>query len=120
MNTKTTVISQAELESQFAYCDKIAAWWQGAAAVPKAYVETYGCQQNEADSERIRGMLQQCGYSITDEAEGADAVVMNTCAIREHAEQRVFGNLGALTHTKRRHPRQKIFQIGRASCRERV
>jgi len=75
-------------------------------------VETYGCQQNEADSERIRGLLAQCGYGFAQEAEGADVVVMNTCAIREHAEQRVFGNLGALTHTKRRHPGQKIFLCG--------
>jgi len=52
------------------------------------------------------------GYAIVQEAEGADVVVMNTCAIREHAEQRVFGNLGALTHTKRRHPEQKIFLCG--------
>ncbi|MBQ2383781.1 MAG: tRNA (N6-isopentenyl adenosine(37)-C2)-methylthiotransferase MiaB, partial [Oscillospiraceae bacterium] len=49
---------------------------------------------------------------ITDHAEGADVVIMNTCAIREHAEQRVFGNLGALVHTKRRHPGQKIFLCG--------
>jgi tRNA-2-methylthio-N6-dimethylallyladenosine synthase len=75
-------------------------------------VETYGCQQNEADSERIRGLLAQSGYEIVQEAEGADVVVMNTCAIREHAEQRVFGNLGALVHTKRRHPGQKIFLCG--------
>ena len=112
MSNQTTVISQAELDRQLAFCDKIAARWQGALTVPKAYVETYGCQQNEADSERIRGMLQQSGYAICDEAEGADVVVMNTCAIREHAEQRVFGNLGALTHTKRRHPGQKIFLCG--------
>ena len=112
MNTKTTVISQAELECQFTYCDKIAAYWQSENIVPKAYVETYGCQQNEADSEKLRGYLSQSGYAIVREAEGADVVIMNTCAIREHAEQRVFGNLGALTHTKRRHPRQKIFLCG--------
>ena len=112
MPNKTTVISKDQLDRQMAYCDKIAAWWHGAATVPKAYVETYGCQQNEADSERIRGMLQQSGYAMCDQAEGADVVVMNTCAIREHAEQRVFGNLGALTHTKRRHPGQKIFLCG--------
>ncbi len=112
MSGKTTVISQAQLDAQLAFCDKIAALRQGEDAVSKAYVETYGCQQNEADSERIRGMLQQCGYAICDEAEGADVVVMNTCAIREHAQQRVFGNLGALSHTKRRHPRQKIFLCG--------
>ena len=112
MNTKTTVVSQAELDQQFAWCDKIAAYWQRENIVPKAYVETYGCQQNEADSEKLRGYLSMSGYSITQEAEGADVVIMNTCAIREHAEQRVFGNLGALTHTKRRHPRQKIFLCG--------
>ena len=112
MPNKTTVISKDQLDRQMAYCDKIAAWWHGAATVPKASVETYGCQQNEADSERIRGMLQQSGYAMCDQAEGADVVVMNTCAIREHAEQRVFGNLGALTHTKRRHPGQKIFLCG--------
>ncbi len=112
MNTKTTVISQAQLDAQFAYCDKIAAYWQSEAIVPTAYVETYGCQQNEADSEKLRGYLTQSGYRIVQEAEGADVVIMNTCAIREHAEQRVFGNLGALTHTKRRHPRQKIFLCG--------
>ena len=112
MNTKTTVISEAELQNQFAYCDKIAAYWQRENIVPKAYVETYGCQQNEADSEKLRGYLAQSGYAIIQEAEGADVVIMNTCAIREHANQRVFGNLGALTHTKRRHPRQKIFLCG--------
>ncbi len=112
MNTKTTVIEQAELEKQYAFCDKISAYWQGENRVPTAYVETYGCQQNEADSEKLRGYLSQSGYTIVAEAEGADVVVMNTCAIREHAEQRVFGNLGALTHTKRRHPEQKIFLCG--------
>ena len=112
MNTKTTVISQEALQAQMAFCDKINEYWHSQQITPKAYVETYGCQQNEADSERIRGMLSQCGYAMTDTAEGADVVVMNTCAIREHAEQRVFGNMGALTHTKRRHPRQKIFLCG--------
>ena len=112
MNGKTTVISQAELSEQFAFCDKISAYWHQQGCTPLAYVETYGCQQNEADSERLRGMLQSCGYAMTDSAEGADVVIMNTCAIREHAEQRVFGNLGALTHTKRRHPGQKVFLCG--------
>ncbi len=112
MSKQTTVISPAQLDMQLSFCDKIAAWWNEKGLVPKAYVETYGCQQNEADSERIRGMLQQSGYAICQEAEGADVVVMNTCAIREHAQQRVFGNLGALTHTKRRHGGQKIFLCG--------
>ena len=112
MSKQTYVISEEQLQLQLALCDKIAAWWHEQDITPTAYVETYGCQQNEADSEKIRGYLAMSGYRIVQEAEGADVVVMNTCAIREHAEQRVFGNLGALTHTKRRHPRQKIFLCG--------
>ena len=112
MSNKTTIISEAELNHQFGFCDKISSIWQGIGRTPTAYVETYGCQQNEADSEKLRGYLCQSGYAIVQEAEGADVVIMNTCAIREHAEQRVFGNLGALTHTKRRHPEQKIFLCG--------
>ncbi len=120
MNTKTTVISQEELRRQGEFCDQIAARWAQQGRTPTAYVETYGCQQNEADSEKLRGYLAQCGYSIAENAEGADVVVMNTCAIREHAEQRVFGNLGALTHTKRRHPEQKIFLCGCMAGEEKV
>ena len=112
MSNKTTVISEDQLRQQFDYCDKIAAYWRDKDTVPVAYVETYGCQQNEADSEKLRGLLAQSGYTIGSEAEGADVVIMNTCAIREHAEQRVFGNLGALVHTKRRHPGQKVFLCG--------
>ena len=120
MNTKTSVISQEQLQQQFDFCGKIHAIWHSRGITPLAYVETYGCQQNEADSERIRGLLDQCGYRMTDSAEGADVVVMNTCAIREHAEQRVFGNLGALTHTKRRHEGQKIFLCGCMAGQEHV
>jgi len=112
MSVKTTVINAAAVEAQLAYCEKIRAIWLSRGITPKAYVETYGCQQNEADSEKLRGILIESGYTIASEAEGADVVVMNTCAIREHAEQRVFGNLGALTHTKRRHEGQKIFLCG--------
>ena len=112
MKEKTSVISQQQLQMQLDCCNKINQYWHDRDTTPLAYVETYGCQQNEADSETIRGLLIESGYAITDTAEGADVVVMNTCAIREHAEQRVFGNLGALTHTKRRHNRQKIFLCG--------
>ena len=77
MNTKTGVISQAQLQEQFAFCDKIAAHWQQQSITPTAYVETYGCQQNEADSEKLRGYLSQSGYTIGTEAEGADVVIMN-------------------------------------------
>ena len=120
MESKTSVISQKQLDAQLSFCYKIKDIWVSRGSTPLAYVETYGCQQNEADSEQIRGLLIESGYAITDTAEGADVVVMNTCAIREHAEQRVFGNLGALTHTKRRHPGQKIFLCGCMAGQETV
>ena len=120
MKEKTTVITPQQLDSQLKCCDEIKAYWHSQGITPTAYVETYGCQQNEADSERIRGLLIESGYGIVHEAERADVVVMNTCAIREHAEQRVFGNLGALTHIKRRHPRQKIFLCGCMAGQEHV
>ena len=112
METKTTIIPAQALERQAAICSEIQEYWQVQGVTPLAFVDTYGCQQNEADSERIRGMLQCAGYGFTDTEEGADVIVLNTCAVREHAEQRVFGNVGALVHTKRRHPRQKIFVCG--------
>ena len=120
MSNKTTRISQEQLQRQLDFCNQINAYWRDRDRTPLAYVETYGCQQNEADSERIRGLLIESGYAITDKAEGADVVVMNTCAIREHAEQRVFGNLGALTHTKRRHSCQKIFLCGCMAGQQKV
>ena len=112
METRTSIITAEQMHAQDGYCQKVRDLWAGRGIVPTAYVETYGCQQNEADSEILRGLLERCGYTICSGAEGADVVIFNTCAIREHAEQRVFGNLGALTHTKRRHPSQKIFVCG--------
>ena len=112
MEQRTTVIPESDLRHQREICQMIKEYWQARGITPKAFVDTYGCQQNEADSERIRGMLADCGYAMTDTEEGADVIVLNTCAIREHAEQRVFGNVGALVHTKRRHEGQKIFLCG--------
>ena len=65
-----------------------------------AHTETYGRQQNVNDTERIRGMLYKAGFGFTDNAEEADLVIYNTCAVRENAEQRVFGRLGILKHIK--------------------
>ncbi len=63
---------------------------------PTVYIETYGCQMNVSDSELMYGKLQAEGYVIVDSAKGADVVLVNTCAIRENAEQRVIGRLGEL------------------------
>ena len=112
MEIKTTVISEEDLRRQQEIAAYIKEFWEKQGKIPLAWVDTYGCQQNEADSERIRGILETCGYAMTDAPDDADVIVINTCAIREHAEQRVFGNVGALVHTKRRHEGQKIFVCG--------
>ena len=64
------------------------------------YVRTYGCQMNEHDSEKIKGMLKSVGFSESDELEKSDIVILNTCAIRENAHDKVFGFLGVLKHLK--------------------
>ena len=79
---------------------------------PLAFVRTYGCQQNVADSEKIKGMLKSSGFDFTEEPENADFILFNTCAVREHAEDRVFGNVGALKNIKRRHPQILIALCG--------
>ena len=79
---------------------------------PLAMVDTYGCQQNEADSEKLRGYLSEMGYSFTQDEFQADVIVVNTCAVREHAEMRVLGNVGALNHTKKNKPGQIIAVCG--------
>jgi len=80
--------------------------------VPKAYIRTYGCQQNVADSERIKGMLSLAGFEFSDVPEKADLILFNTCAVREHAEDRVFGNVGALKNIKQRYPSVTIALCG--------
>jgi len=63
---------------------------------PTVYIETYGCQMNVSDSELMLGKLAGAGYQAVDSPDGADVILVNTCAIRDHAEQRVIGRLGEL------------------------
>ncbi len=79
---------------------------------PLAYIRTYGCQQNVADSEKIKGMLAKSGFDFSDTPDDADFILFNTCAVREHAEDRVFGNVGALKNLKRKHPQIVIALCG--------
>lgn len=87
---------------------------------PLAYVRTYGCQQNVADGEKIKGLLAQMGFSFVNGPEEADFILFNTCAVREHAEDRVFGNVGALKNIKRRHPSVIIAVCGCMTEQEQV
>ena len=81
-------------------------------APPMAYVHSFGCQQNVNDGEKICGVLQDVGFGLTDTLEQADLILFNTCAVREHAEQRVFGNVGALKQLKARNPKLVIGVCG--------
>ena len=112
MERQTTIIPQADVDRQLDFCEKIAEVTATWGEKPLAHIMTYGCQQNEADSERLRGYLERMGYGFTDNAEDARIIVINTCAIREHAEQRVLGNVGALVHLKRKNPDLLICLCG--------
>ncbi len=80
--------------------------------VKKYIVVTYGCQMNEHDSEKLAGMLQNMGYEETDDKKGADLVIFNTCCVRENAELKVYGNLGALKNIKKNNPDMIIAVCG--------
>ena len=79
----------------------------------RVFLETYGCQMNVADSETMAGVLERAGMSLTDSPDDADAVILNTCAIREHAEQRVLGRLGEFARLKSARP---ALIVGVAGC----
>lgn len=101
-------------ESQFEYMKLIAELMEirKRGEKPVAFIRTYGCQQNVADSEKIKGMLSVSGFEFADAPDDADFILFNTCAVREHAEDRVFGNVGALKNLKRKHPQILIALCG--------
>lgn len=72
--------------------------------IKKFYIETWGCQMNEEDSEKLSGMLKLSGYERTEDRKNSDLIIFNTCCVRENAEQKVYGNLGALKSVKEKKP----------------
>lgn len=78
----------------------------------KVYLETYGCQMNAADSELVLGLLDGAGHSMTDEIGEADVILVNTCSIRENAEKRIYGRLGAFKHVKTGRPEVVVGLLG--------
>lgn len=110
---QTRMITPQELAAQQPYKEQVRKHYAERGCAPLACVRTYGCQQNVADSERIRGMLAEMGFGFTDSPEEADVILFNTCAVREHAQDRVFGNVGALKSLKRRKP---SLIIGLCGC----
>lgn len=112
MKKTITKISQEELLLQKEFVDIIAETFTNREENPLAYVHSFGCQQNVSDGEKIKGMLASMGYGFTDDVDKADFVLFNTCAVRENAEDRVFGNIGELKHRKRRNPDMIIAVCG--------
>ena len=103
----------AELEVQFGYAERVRQIVKERySKQPLAFVHTYGCQQNVSDSERLKGLMGLMGYGFTEDLNEADLVLYNTCAVREHAEDRVFGNVGILKANKRRRPGMLICVCG--------
>ena len=105
-------ITPEQIAAQEAVAARLRERFTADGKTPLAMVDTYGCQQNESDSERIRGYLAEMGFGFTRDEFAADIVVINTCAVREHAEMRVLGNVGALNHSKRAKPEQIICICG--------
>ncbi len=115
-------LAQEELSRQKLFMADVAEMMKVRARgpVPMAYVRTYGCQQNVADGEKIKGLLSEMGFSFAETPEEADFILFNTCAVREHAQDRVFGNVGALKNIKRRHPGTIIAVCGCMTEQEHV
>lgn len=109
-------IETAEIERQKEYIKRLKSYTESFKLknnrAPLANTETYGCQQNENDTERIRGILKEAGYEFCESAEDADLVIYNTCAVRENAEQKVFGRIGILKHIKEQKPEMIICLCG--------
>ncbi len=113
MQRDKVLLSCEELNIQKEFSRKVKEMYIEKGKIPKALVETYGCQQNENDSERIKGMLSDMGFIFTDDRNDADLILFNTCAVREGAEMRVLGNIGALKHIK---TKKEDLIIGICGC----
>ncbi len=108
---KNVAVPKAELEAGFAAAKRLNEELKGKAL--SYHIESYGCQMNAHDSEKIAGLLSACGYAPASEKEEADLILFNTCCVREHAEKRVFGNIGALKKKKDEKP---ALLIGVCGC----
>ncbi len=107
-----STVSEDELKEQRLFIQRVRAVTHVFDHKPLAFTHSYGCQQNVSDSEKIDGMLAEMGFDFTDKPENADLVLYNTCAVRENAENRVFGNVGALKHFKEKNPGMIIAVCG--------
>ncbi|MGM9650252.1 MAG: tRNA (N6-isopentenyl adenosine(37)-C2)-methylthiotransferase MiaB [Butyricicoccaceae bacterium] len=105
-------ISQQQINQQWENIEQVRRMNEVYPEPPRAFCQTFGCQQNEADTERIAGMLKEMGYEPTEDPAEASVIVVNTCAVREHAEKRVLGIIGRYTHLKETNPELTICMCG--------
>lgn len=111
--TEKTIQNYRTLREQQGWADAIKKYLSEKYETPPlAHVHSFGCQQSVYDGERFKGVLAQLGYGFTDEIRQADLILYNTCAVRENAEQRVFGNVGALKGLKKQKPDLVIALAG--------
>ncbi len=104
MNRETKIITKEEIALQHEYISRVRASIENEGKIRYAYVRTFGCQQNEADSERLAGMAEAMGYEMTEDQTLADLIIINTCAIREHAELKALSITGQFKHLKAAKP----------------
>lgn len=107
---KDRILAPELIERQYDYMARVREWNP---AGLKAHIVTFGCQQNEADSERIAGMAVEMGYTLTDSVKDADLIVINTCAVREHAELKALSITGEFKHLKKM---KKSLVIAMCGC----
>ncbi len=110
---KQLIMPPDDLSSRLDYMKKVRMWNLDASHKRKVFVQTFGCQQNEADSEKYLGMAVDMGYEPTDTPDNADLIIVNTCAIREHAEKKALSIIGQYKHIK---AKNKDLIIGVCGC----
>ena len=117
MMEQKNILPREEVEAQQTYVARIKAendrYFDECGERKRAFVLTFGCQQNEADSEKLAGMSESMGYVLTDTPDDADLILVNTCAIREHAEKKALSIVGQYKHLKAKKP---TLMIGVCGC----
>ena len=119
---KNNILPASEIKKQFEYIEKIKGfndeYFEKNNKRRGAFVMTFGCQQNEADSEKLSGMAQAMGYDVVSDPSDASLILVNTCAVREHAEKRALSIIGQYKHLKNKNPELLIGVCGCMATQE--
>ena len=102
MGKNSTAVTEIQIAEQYRYMELVRRLFPERERF--VFMQTFGCQQNEADSERLCGMAESMGYTVTGDPEQADLIIVNTCAVREHAELKTLSIAGQYKHIKEKNP----------------